>query len=225
MSEQPASNIILIKYFLIGDIDTTKAITEYSTNAIGTKEKKNATQIFQRICKSNERRYEERNIISAKDNNYYFSLFQPNIVFIVYAHGTYPEKLIFTMFDEIRSEKVLSMVNEETKELDPNGRQSLKQIIEKYQNKEKINKFAAFQKVINDVKIEVKDNLKKIAENTEDSQNMEEKENELSNSSSVEYVDAPNEVKKINLWQNFRMWMPFFFVFVIIFIIILCLVF
>ena len=57
MSELSQSTIIFIKYFLIGDIDTNKTITEFSTNAIGSKEKKNATQIFKRLCKSNERRY------------------------------------------------------------------------------------------------------------------------------------------------------------------------
>ena len=220
MSEQSVANIIFIKYFLIGDIDTNKAITEYSTNAVGSKEKKNATQIFQRICKSNERRYDERNIISAKENKYYFSLFQPNIVFIVYADGAYPEKLIFTMFDEVRNEKILSMVNEETKELNPNGRQSLKQIIEKYQDKEKIDKIESIQKVINDVKIEVKENLKKMSENLEDVQSLEEKSNELA-TSSIEYENSAVEIKKINLWQNFKLMLPFFFAFVFLIIIVI----
>ena len=220
MSETSVTNVIFIKYFLIGDIDTNKSIIEYSTNAIGAKEKKNATQIFKRICKSNERRYEERNIISAKDNKYYFSLFQPNIVFIVYADISYPEKLIFTMFDEVRNEKVLSMVNEETKELNPNGRQSLKQIIEKYQDKEKIDKIASIQKVINDVKIDVKENLKKMAENVEDIQSLEERANELANSS-IEYEKSAIQIKKLNLWQNFKLMMPFFFAFVFLVIIII----
>ena len=220
MSETSVTNVIFIKYFLIGDIDTNKSITEYSTNAIGAKEKKNATQIFKRICKSNERRYEERNIISAKDNKYYFSLFQPNIVFIVYADVSYPEKLIFTMFDEVRNEKILSMVNEETKELNPNGRQSLKQIIEKYQDKEKIDKISSIQKVINDVKIDFKENLKKMAESVEDIQSLEERSNELANSS-IEYEKSAIQIKKLNLWQNFKLMMPFFFAFVFLVIIII----
>ena len=224
MSELSQSTIIFIKYFLIGDIDTNKTITEFSTNAIGSKEKKNATQIFKRLCKSNERRYEERNIISAKENKYYFTLFQPNIVFIVYADGGYPEKLIFSMFDEVRNEKVLSMINEETKELNPNGRQSLKQIIEKYQDKEKIDKIASIQKVINEVKIEVKENINKMVENVEDVDSLEERSKELINSS-TEYSDSSNEIRKITLWKNFKMWLPLMIIFLIIFIIILCIIF
>ena len=224
MSELSVSNIIFIKYFLIGDIDNSKTITEYSTNAIGSKERKNATQIFQRICKSNERRYEERNIISAKNNKYFFSLFQPNIVFIVYADDKYPERLIFSMFDEVRKEKVLSMVNEETKELDPNGRQSLKNIIEKYQDKEKLDKISFIQKGINEIKIDVTENLNKIMENVEDVGKLEEQSNELSNMS-TEYSNSAEELRKINIWQNIKYWIPIFFVVFIIFIIILCIIF
>ena len=224
MSETSISNIIFIKYFLIGDINTNKTITEFSTNMIGSKEKKNATQIFKRICKSDERRFEERNIINAKDNKYYFSLFQPNIVFIVYADDKYPDRLIFTMFEEIRKEKILSMINEETKELNPNGRQSLKQIIEKYQDIEKIDKIYSIQKDINDVKIEVKENLNKMAENVESIENLEEKANELSNMT-IEYTNSIDEIRKINLWQTFKLWMPLFFVIIILFIIILCIIF
>lgn len=69
------SEKIYIKYFLIGDIDTSKIITEYITNLITTKEKKNAIQIFKRLCKSTERRYEENNIITAKQNKYFFLYF------------------------------------------------------------------------------------------------------------------------------------------------------
>ena len=224
MSETSISNIIFIKYFLIGDINTNKTITEFSTNMIGSKEKKNGTQIFKRICKSDERRFEERNIINAKDNKYYFSLFQPNIVFIVYADDKYPDRLIFTMFEEIRKEKILSMINEETKELNPNGRQSLKQIIEKYQDIEKIDKIYSIQKDINDVKIEVKENLNKMAENVESIENLEEKANELSNMT-TEYTNSIDEIRKINLWQTFKLWMPLFFVIIILFIIILCIIF
>ena len=37
-----------IKYFLIGDLDTNKPITEYSTNTFSSGEKKTANQIFKK---------------------------------------------------------------------------------------------------------------------------------------------------------------------------------
>ena len=192
---------IYIKYFLIGDIDTSKIITEYTTNFVSVKEKKNATQIFKRLCKSTERRYEENNIISGKDNKYFFTLFQPSIVFITYALKTYPQTLIFELFEDIKKNNILSMVNEETKELDPNGRQNLKQMIEKYQENERIKRFEEIKKDIDEVKIEVKKNINKMMESIENTDNLGEISKELSEESK-EYMENAEYEKKITWWQS-----------------------
>ena len=192
---------IYIKYFLIGDIDTSKIITEYTTNLVSVKEKKNATQIFKRLCKSTERRYEENNIISGKDNKYFFTLFQPSIVFIAYALNTYPQTLIFELFEDIKKNNILSMVNEETKELDPNGRQNLKQMIEKYQENERIKRFEEIKKDIDEVKIEVKKNINKMMESIENTDNLGEISKELSEESK-EYMENAEYEKKITWWQS-----------------------
>jgi hypothetical protein len=199
--EESKTKKIYIKYFLIGDIDTSKIITEYSTNLISSKEKKNAIQIFKRICKSNERRYEENNIITAKDNKYYFSLFQPSTVFISYALNSYPQTLIFELFEEIRKSNILTLINEETKELNPNGRQDLKQMIEKYQENEKLKRFEEIKKDIDDVKIEIKKSVNNMLDNVESMENLEERINEL-NEETKEYMNNAEYDKKITWWQN-----------------------
>ena len=199
--EESKTKKIYIKYFLIGDIDTSKIITEYSTNLISSKEKKNAIQIFKRICKSNERRYEENNIITAKDNKYYFSLFQPSTVFISYALNSYPQTLIFELFEEIKKSNILTLINEETKELNPNGRQDLKQMIEKYQENEKLKRFEEIKKDIDDVKIEIKKNVNNMLDNVESVENLEERINEL-NEETKEYMNNVEYDKKITWWQN-----------------------
>jgi hypothetical protein len=198
------SEKIYIKYFLIGDIDTSKIITEYITNLITTKEKKNAIQIFKRLCKSTERRYEENNIITAKQNKYFFSLFQPSIVFIAYALDTYPQTLIFELFENLRKNNILSMINEETKELNPSGRQNLKQMIENYQANEKIKRFEEIKKDIADVKIEVKKNINKMIDNINNVENLEDKAKEL-NEESKEYMENAIYDKKITWWQNAKL--------------------
>ena len=194
--EESKTKKIYIKYFLIGDIDTSKIITEYSTNLISSKEKKNAIQIFKRICKSNERRYEENNIITAKDNKYYFSLFQPSTVFISYALNSYPQTLIFELFEEIKKSNILTLINEETKELNPNGRQDLKQMIEKYQENEKLKRFEEIKKDIDDVKIEIKKSVNNMLDNVESVENLEERINEL-NEETKEYMSNSEYDKKI----------------------------
>ena len=194
--EESKTKKIYIKYFLIGDIDSSKIITEYSTNLISTKEKKNAIQIFKRLCKSTERRYEENNIITAKENKYYFSLFQPSTVFISYALDSYPQTLIFELFENIRKNNILSMINEETKELNPNGRQNLKQMIENYQENEKMKRFEEIKKDIDDVKIEVKNNVNKMIENIGNVEQLGEKAKELEEESK-EYMQNSYYEKNI----------------------------
>ena len=208
---------IYIKYFLIGDIDTSKIITEYSTNLISSKEKKNASQIFNRLCKSSERRYDENNIITAKENKYYFSLFQPSTVFITYALDAYPQSLIFELFEEIKNKNILSMINEETKELNPNGRQDLKQMIEKYQESEKLKRMEEIHKNIDEVKIEVKKNINNMIQSVGDVEELGEKSQELCEESK-EYMQNIEYDKKITWWQSakFRIIILTIFVFVIV---------
>ena len=208
---------IYIKYFLIGDIDTSKIITEYSTNLISSKEKKNASQIFNRLCKSSERRYDENNIITAKENKYYFSLFQPSTVFITYALDAYPQSLIFELFEEIKNKNILSMINEETKELNPNGRQDLKQMIEKYQESEKLKRMEEINKNIDEVKIEVKKNINNMIQSVGDVEELGEKSQELCEESK-EYMQNIEYDKKITWWQSakFRIFILTIFVFVIV---------
>ena len=218
MSEQ-----IYIKYFIIGDLDTSKAITEYSTNSFSSTDKKTANQIFKKICKTEDRRYEERNIISAKENKYYFISYQPNIVFIAFVDSSYPDRLVFQMFEEIRTENVLSNVNDSTKELDPTGRQQLKDIIEKYQEKDKVNKIGALEKEVNELKFDIKKNIDKMVENVEDVEKLQVKSQELKESSQ-DYKNNAVEIRKITWWKNFKLWIILIaIILVIIIILIICL--
>ena len=217
------SDQIYIKYFIIGDLDTNKAITEYSTNSFSSTDKKTANQIFKKICKTEDRRYEERNIISAKENKYYFISYQPNIVFIAFVDSSYPDRLVFQMFDEIRTENVLSNINDSTKELDPNGRQKLKDIIEKYQEKDKVNKIGALEKEVNELKFDIKKNIDKMVENVEDVEKLQVKSQELKESSQ-DYKNNAVEIRKITWWQNFKLWIIIIaIILVIIIILIICL--
>jgi len=215
---------IYIKYFLIGDLDTFKQITEYSTNALDSNDKKSASRIFQKISKTEDRQYEIRNKISAKGNNYYFMNYRPNIVFIAFVEDSFPDRLVWQMFDEIRTEEILSMVNESTKELNPNGRQKLKEIIEKYQDKDKLDKIASIQNDVNEVKIEVKKNIDKMVENVEDVEKLQEKSNELKEASH-DYKSNSDEIRKITWWQNFKLWIILILVVLIFIGIILYIVF
>ena len=222
--ESPLQDAINIKYLLLGDLDTNKIITEFSTNLIEAKEKKNANQIFAKLCKSNERRFDERNKITTKDNCYYFTIQKPNIVFIAYVDASYPERFVFAMIDEIKSENVLTMTNESTKELNPLGRKELKSIIDKYQNKEKLDKINEIQKDVNDIKVEVKENINKMVQNIEDVNELQEKSDALKDASK-DFHDNSKDLKRITWWQNFKIWIILILIILIVVGIVLFIIF
>lgn len=218
MSEQ------YIKYFSIGDLDTSKLITEYTTNSISSAEKKTANQIIQKISKQENRKFEERNIIKSDNNAYYFILYNPNIIFISYVDDSYPERLVFQMFEEIKAEEILSMINDSTKELNPNGRQKLKEVIDKYQEREKVDKIGEIQNDVNDVKKEVKKNIDKMVENVEDVEKLEMKANLLKDACQ-EYNKDAKEIRKITWWKNFKLWIILISIILIIIGVVLFIIF
>ena len=196
---------IYIKYLLIGNLDTSKSVTEYTTNSFGSSERNTVSKIFQRICKKENRTFEERNKITSKENAYYFIIYQPNLVFIAYVDESYPERLVFAMFEEIKNDIILLMNNEEMKEFNSENRQKLKVIIEKYQDKDKMDKIGEIQNDVNEVKIVVKKDIDKMVQNIEDIEKLNQKANELKEATE-QYKNTSEEVRKIACWKNWKLW-------------------
>ena len=196
---------IYIKYLIIGNLDTSKLVTEYITKSFGSAEKNNVNKIFQRICKKENRTFEERNKITSKENAYYFIIYQPNLVFIAYVDESYPERLVFAMFEEIKNDNILLMNNEEMKEFNSENRQKLKVIIEKYQDKDKMDKIGEIQNDVNEVKIVVKKDIDKMVQNIEDIEKLNQKANELKEATE-QYKNTSEEVRKIACWKNWKLW-------------------
>ena len=130
-----------IKYLLLGDVVTNKIITEYSSTGDSNQIKKEINQIFAKICKSQIKKYNERNKITSKDSIYYYIIENPNLIFIILVDEEYPEDLVFELIDKIKKGEITKMINEETQELNPSGRVELKNIIDIYQKKNQANLF------------------------------------------------------------------------------------
>ena len=128
-----------IKYLLIGDSTSNKIITEYTAGNAQPKTKKEINQIFNKLCKSPNKKLDERNKITSKDENYYFTFCKPDLIYIILASSEYPERYIFELIQKINEENIPTMANDETKELNLSGRQTLKQLIDAYQEPENID--------------------------------------------------------------------------------------
>lgn len=208
-----------IKYVLLGDCENSKLIAEFSANASNTA-KKQALQIFQRVCKTyNEKNYEGRNKITGQTENFYFKLEQPCTLYLVIADSSYVERFIFKMMEEITEDKIPLMVDETTKELNAQGRQALKGVVEYYQDVKNINKIAAIQSDVDSVKSDLQKNIAKQMENMEDVKDLESKSSTLKFNAN-EYKKNSDELRTITFWQNFKLWIILAVVIIILVLVI-----
>ena len=194
-----------IKYLLIGDSSTSKIITEYTSGNAQSKTKKEINQIFNKLCKSTNKKIDERNKITSKNENYYFTFTKPDLIYILLANNQYQERYVFELIDKINEEKIPNMVNDETRELNPSGRQALKQLIDVYQEPQNINRISDIQTDLDSIQVDMKKNINKMVESVDDVNDLQNKSAALKMETS-DYQKNSVEVKKITWWQNFKLW-------------------
>jgi hypothetical protein len=211
-----------IQYLLIGDISTNKIITEFSSTINSSKIKKEINQIFSKICKNQTKKYNERNKITSKDTIYYYTLIKPNLIFITLVEDEYPEELVFELIDKINEEKITTMINEETQELNPNGRVELKNIIDSYQKKNDENDKDKNDNINIDNKLIIEE--KKISsENEMQSQNTDDIE-DFQNKNDIFLMTNKKRLwdfRYINFFKNYKVWIYMATIVLIILIIVI----
>ena len=194
-----------IKYVLIGDPGTNKIITEFSASGVNSNVKKEINRIFSKLTKIPNRNYDERNKITAKEENYYFIYKKPNFLFVVLAISEYPERYVFELIDKIVEDNIPSMINDETKELNPTGRQALKDLVNKYQDIKNISKIAEIQEDVNSLKVDMKKNIAKMVESVENVNELQNKSEQLK-LETQDYKDNSVTLRKLTWWQNAKLW-------------------
>ena len=212
-----------IKYLLIGDSSTNKIITEFSSGNAQPKTKKEINQIFNKLCKTPNKKLDERNKITSKNENYYFTFCHPDLIYLVLVNNEYPERYVFELIQKINDEKIPTMVNDETRELNPSGRQALKQLIDVYQDPKNISKIADLQSDVNSIKVDMRKNINKMVESVDDVNQLQEKSAALK-LESTEYKQNSVEVRKLTWWQNFKMWIILGGIVLLLIIILICII-
>ena len=202
-----------IKYLLIGNIDSNKIITEYSSSNHSNQIKKEINQIFSKLSKTQIKKYNERNKITSKDSIYYYIIEKPNLIFIVLVDEDFPEDLVFELIGKIQKEEIIKNMNKETQDLNSSGRIELLNIINIYQKKTKEEN--------DDIFINVNDkdsssNEKRIEQNiNEDIEELQTKTDQFL------LTDDKNKwkIKNLKIWKNYRTWLFLAMIILIILII------
>ena len=194
-----------IKYVLIGDSATVKIITEFSSGNVDPKKKKEINRIFNKLAKLPNKKYDERNKITSKDENYYFMNVKPNYLFIILVNDQYPERYAFELISKIMEENIPTMINDETGELNPSGRQALKELVNKYQDIKSINKIAEIQSGVDSLKVDMKKNITKMVESVDNVNELQNKSEQLK-LETEDYKKTSVEIRKLTWWQNCKLW-------------------
>ena len=194
-----------IKYVLIGDSATVKIITEFSSGNVDPKKKKEINRIFNKLAKLPNKKYDERNKITSKDENYYFMNVKPNYLFIILVNNQYPERYAFELISKIMEENIPTMINDETGELNPSGRQALKELVNKYQDIKSINKIADIQGSVDLLKVDMKKNITKMVESVDNVNELQNKSEQLK-LETEDYKKTSVEIRKLTWWQNCKLW-------------------
>ena len=203
------NNFSRIKYLLIGNVDTKKIMTEYSSTSNANEIKKEINQIFAKECKTQLKKYNERNKITSKDSIYYYIIEKPNIIFIILVDEDYPEETVFELLEKIQKKQITKILNEETNELNSEGRLELKNIIDIYQKKNGDEDGDKNDKVNEDKNI--KEN------NGKDNLNIDkEKNNDINLTLNIDDLQTKNDeflltdtkkkwsIKNLQIWKNYR---------------------
>ena len=183
-----------------------KIITEFTSGNPNPKTKKEINRIFNKLAKLPNKKYDERNKITSKEENYYFMNVKPNYLFIILVNSQYPERYAFELISKIMEENIPTMINDETGELNPSGRQALKELVNKYQDIKSINKIAEIQSGVDSLKVDMKKNINKMVESVENVNDLQNKSEQLK-LESQDYKKNAVELRKITWWQNFKLWL------------------
>ena len=194
-----------IKYVLIGDSMTMKIITEFSSGTVEGKTKKEINRIFNKLAKLPNKKYDERNKITSKEENYYFMNVKPNYLFIILVNNQYQERYAFELIAKIMEENIPTMINDETGELNPSGRQALKELVNKYQDIKSINKIAEIQSGVDSLKVDMKKNITKMVESVDNVNELQNKSEQLK-LETEDYKKTSVEIRKLTWWQNCKLW-------------------
>jgi vesicle-associated membrane protein 4 len=190
-----------IKYVFIGNFETGKTTTEYSVIK-NSNTQTAAKKILQKYKDSpSERVFDERHKIKGNsEGHFYFVLYKQSTFIFVQADEAYSDQYVYKLIDNIHSDHIPIMVNEEG-ELIASGRQLLKQLVDKYQDTKNISVIAGVQGDVNEIHINMQDNIRKVVSNIDNAKNLEDQSNKIKNISN-DYSKNAKDLERLTWWNN-----------------------
>lgn len=190
-----------IKFVFIGNLSKRVIMCQESVTNYPSTEK-DSKQIFDRMCMVNMPKFNEHSKVPNKNGNYYFTSLIPSMFYLVLAEASYNETYVFELINEIHSSSIVDSVDDNGL-IKLEGRQYLKVLIDKYQKK--ASYISSINNDINDIKIEMKGNIRNLVVNQDSLEGLNKQSNEIKEGSNVFNKNA-TDLKRITCWQNWKLW-------------------
>ena len=208
-----------IEYILIGNPEDCEEIGHYPDRGASKAIAKEASQIFKKLSESGIKTKDLRNTVDNRGKgHYFFTINSSNIFYLIFGNNKLKEREAFELIDILQENNIPSLIDSKTGRLNLEGRKQLKALVEDFMNN-KSNKIQNIQDDVEEVKGQMKNNIKEMYRNVEDVENMEKKAIELKKGAE-QYNKSANELKKVTCWHNFK-WIIILVAVVVLLIIII----
>lgn len=194
MSAQP------IKLVFLGNVETKLKIGEYQSASISNHS--DIKKVFERMCQMFNGQTDQRTKLGApQGNSIYLTILSPNIFYLGLVDTSYPERMVFSLFDEIHIEKLYNDIDQN--ELSNNSKQKLREIVDKYQDQTKLGTITAIESDLSEIKKDARKNINRTLENLDDMNSLENQSSRIKMDALV-YNENAKELKKVSFFQNFK---------------------
>ena len=141
--------------------------------------KNECKQIFQKICSNTKStKFHERFSLKLSSGYVYFIVYPENKFYLSVAESSYPERIVYDLIEEIEKDNIFLLTTEKG-ELNATGKQSLKNLVDKYQEINKVNNIRAINDDIDEVKLDMRENIRKATDNLVKVEDLDEKSNRI----------------------------------------------
>ena len=202
-----------IKYVFLGNLGQQPKHIGYHPPEAEERYKIQSNTLFENYCNPLEasKVKNKKNILVNQDGNWTFNIFESKLFITILSNINYPLEYVHNLMDEIYRDHIYLLIDENGK-LNKAGRNSLKNIVEHYQNPVNIQ---TLNNEISDIKVELKNSVNNIIANTEDAKDLEMKASKINENSRQLLNDSHHLNKKTNCCHRWK-WCIIFIIIILV---------
>ena len=178
-----------------------------------------SNQLFSKYVQSEKYKKEERQQVKNKEDIYFFLVNTENIFYLVCGDNKLKEREAFGLIEFLQNKNIPPpLIDSNLKKLNFEEKQQFKAAVNDYLNNN-MDKIRTVQIEVDEAKDTVKENLQNIYNNVVDVKVLEDKSEELKNTSD-QYHKSSRDLRVATCWQNFK-WIIILIVVVVVILLII----